>query len=341
MRLSNLNPRLYPVEKLCRLLGVTRQAYYDRISRDVRFSNKVQEEQVVAYIQEQRKKDPRLGINKIYIMSMKGGLPESCRVGRNKMYSIASDNGLLVRETRKAAPRTTDSRHHLSKYPNLVASFIPTAPNQLWVSDITYLELWLNDKEYVFCYVTIIMDAYSRMIKGWDVSDSLEASHALDALKMAVESLGGEIPEGLIHHSDRGVQYASILYVEYLRAHGIAISMTESGNPKENPMSERINSTLKNELLLNNRFEALEAARNAISEAIWFYNYERPHMSIDYLTPAEAEKRTGIIRKRWRSFRDEAIFRELAKDAQKLMVKNADIEEVEGDMPFEVFLGLR
>ena len=211
--------------------------------------------------------------------------------------------------------RTTDSRHGLPVFPNLVFSFIPHRINQLWVSDITYIPVWINENEYAFCYLSLITDAYSHEIIGWQVGNSLATKYTSEALKMAFNRLEGvdeETVSKLIHHSDRGIQYASKDYVFLLKERGINISMTENGNPKDNAIAERINLTIKEEFLKDLRFKSISEVREAIAKAVEFYNNERPHMSIDMMTPAQAAKCNGELKKWWHSYREEAIKRETA-----------------------------
>jgi len=214
-------------------------------------------------------------------------------MGRDAFFDLLRENGLLIRR-RKRVPKTTNSKHWLKKYPNLIEGFIPTAPNQLWVSDITYIRLH-NE----FAYLSLITDAYSHKIIGFYLCENLSAKGCVNALKMALKSL----PEKhrLIHHSDRGVQYCSVEYVSLLEKEHIRISMTQTGNPKENPLAERVNGILKEELL-EDVFPSLTIARNQIATAISTYNFHRPHLSIDMLTPAEAHNSEGPIKKRWKNY---------------------------------------
>lgn len=292
------------------MLGVTTQAYHKR--KDDSVARKVAKEAfALEYIHKTREKAPGIGGVKIWHM-YKRDFPDMERVGRDWFENIINDHGLKIR-AKKRKPRTTDSSHGLPVFPNLVYDFIPTAITQLWVSDITYIPVWLNETEYTFCYLSLIMDAYSHEIIGWSVGSTLETLHTSEALKMAFSRLDGvdeDTVERLIHHSDRGVQYASKDYVKLLQDKKIRISMTESGNPKDNAMAERINSTMKNELLRGLRFTCLKEVRDAISAAVVFYNTARPHMSIDMMTPEEAAKCNGEIHKWWRSYREEAIKRE-------------------------------
>ena len=208
-------------------------------------------------------------------------------IGRDQFVDIINDYGLKVRlKVRK--PRTTDSTHGLPTFPNIIKDFIPTAPNQLWVSDITYITILLDEYTYIFCYLSLILDAYTEEIIGWSVGPTLETTYPIEALRMALKRIEGMTNINLIHHSDRGCQYAGSEYIRLLQEHGIRISMTETSDPKDNAQAERINNTMKNELLKGMRFTNIEEVKAAVARAVDFYNKERPHMSIDMKTPAEA-----------------------------------------------------
>ena len=227
-------------------------------------------------------------------------------IGRDWFENIINKHNLKVRlKVRK--PRTTDSTHGLPTYPNLVKDLIPTRPNQLWVSDITYITIWLDAYHYAFCYLSLILDAYTEEIVGWSVGPTLDAQYPIQALEMALKRLDGQEHIDLIHHSDRGCQYASTRYVKLLKDNNIRISMTESGDPKDNAQAERINNTMKNELLKGIRFTCIKEVIDAVEQAVDFYNNERPHMSLDMMTPAMAAFCEGEIKKRWLSYREKAI----------------------------------
>ena len=226
-------------------------------------------------------------------------------IGRDRFCRIVDENGLKVR-LRIRKPRTTDSTHGLPTYPNLIKDYIPTAANRLWVSDITYIVIMDDDCHYHFCYLSLILDAYSEEIVGWSVSSSLDTDSPKAALKMALKRIDGK-EVNLIHHSDRGCQYASREYVNMLRSHGIKISMTESGDPKDNAQAERINNTMKNELLKDKVFNTIEEVITAIALAVDFYNNRRPHMSVGMMTPSEAAESTGERDMKWTSYRHLAI----------------------------------
>ena len=281
------------------------QAYYQHGESSLR---KLAEEAfVVEFVKRVRCKDPGIGGSKLWRMYRKE-FGDDHAVGYNRFYDIIDKYNLKVRE-RKRRVRTTDSSHDLPLYPNLVKELIPLRPNQLWVSDITYMVICLNAQtgEYDFCYLSIVTDYYTKEIIGWCVGETLEARFAIEALKMALERLGGQPATDLTHHSDRGVQYASYAYTDLLKANNIRISMTECGDPKDNAVAERVNNTVKNELLLGMTFFSIDEVRKAVKAAIDFYNTERPHMSLNWQTPAQAAICTGEIEKKWVSYREKAI----------------------------------
>ncbi|MBR4930339.1 MAG: IS3 family transposase [Bacteroidaceae bacterium] len=295
---------------MCRLLGVSKQAYY---KHDDRLMQRLAREAfVVEFVKDVRRKDPGIGGNKLWLMYTRC-FGEENRVGYNRFYDIIEQYGLKVRK-RKRRVSTTDSRHDLPLYPNLVKSLIPTRPCQLIVSDITYVPLWTDpiDGEYKFCYLSLVTDYYTKEIIGYSVGDTLETKHTLKALEMALGHYEGNDLSGLIHHSDRGVQYASYAYTERLRGHGIGISMTENGNPKDNAVAERVNNTIKNELLKGMSFFTVDEVKAALRTAVDFYNNERPHLSLDGMTPCQASRTTGEIQKNWISFREIAIKKQMS-----------------------------
>ena len=197
---------------------------------------------------------------------------------------------------------------NLPTYPNLVKSVIPMRPNHIWVSGITYIMIEDpgSPQGYRFVFLTIVMDAYSRRILGWYVAPTLEAAYCIRALKMAIGTLPEGFSDTLIHHSDRGTQYASADYIKVLKGSRIVPSMTGDGNPKDNAMAERINNTVKNELLHGKTFTSIKQVTDAVRKAVGFYNEERPHSSIDMLTPNQAHQTEGKLKKHWHSYRDDA-----------------------------------
>lgn len=241
-------------------------------------------------------------------------------IGRDRFMDIVERNGLKLRQ-RKRTTRTTNSNHNYPLYPNLVKDLIPTRVNELWVSDITYIPLGSGEVRK-FCYLSVIMDAYNKEIVGWSVGPTLDTRYPLEALRMALRRIEGK-ETMLIHHSDRGCQYASHEYVSILKALGILISMTENGDPKENAEAERINNTIKNELLKDMTFGSIEEVKNALERAIYFYNNDRPHMSLGMNTPIQAAQQTGEQDRLWRSYRVEWIKKQ-EKAAAQALEDNAD-----------------
>lgn len=293
--------------RLCRLLGKSKQAYYKH-NDDSTARKSALEAFALEYIRKIREEDPGIGGKKLWHMYNRD-FPDKERVGRDWFEDILNRHGLKLRKKMRK-PRTTDSTHGLPVFPNLAYDLIPAAINQLWVTDITYIPVYLDDNTYVFCYLTLIMDAYSHEIIGWSVGPTLETRYCIEALEMAfhrIEGMNYESLRKLIHHSDRGVQYASKEYVSKLLEKHLRISMTQNGDPKENAMAERINSTIKNELLKGKLFRCIQEVRDAVAKAIGFYNTHRPHMSIDMMTPEEAAKCNGELKKLWVSYREIAI----------------------------------
>lgn len=301
--------RHYSITNLCALSGVTRQAFYKH-DDNLLFRRLAIEQFVVQFVHEVRGKDPQIGGDSLWRM-YRSHFCDDYRVGRDVFRSILDERGLKLRHRRRAT-RTTDSRHNLPTYPNLVKNVIPTRPNQIWVSDITYIPIEDPTARlgYRFGFLTIIMDAYSKRIVGWYVAPTLEAVYSIKALKMAIGTLPDDFDETLFHHSDRGCQYASADYISLLTHSHITPSMTESGNPKDNAMAERINSTIKNELLYGKTFTSLQQITEAVKTAVLFYNTERPHSSIDWHTPDEAHKMKGELKRHWHSWREDAIKRQ-------------------------------
>ena len=214
------------------------------------------------------------------------------------MSSFAFRAGSRV-EQKRACHRTTDSRG-VTRFDNLLTDFKLTGVNQVWVSDITYIRVGDG-----FCYLILITDAYSHQVVGHNFGACMDAAFCLVALEMALASRQDPAGE-LVHHSDRGLQYCSKLYTGMLKGEGIAISMTESGDPLENAVAERMNGILKDSFEVDRTFSSFEEARQFILEAIHYYNNRRPHSSCDNLTPKEASARTGTLKRHWKGFAEKA-----------------------------------
>lgn len=245
-------------------------------------------------VEKQRQLMPKIGGRKLLEL-IQPCLPAELSIGRDSFFDFLRRKGLLVGKRRRRI-KTTYSNHWLHKYPNLIKEFIPICANQLWVSDITYVETASG-----FVYLNLITDAYSRKIVGWAVGKTLEAKYTVQALKMALK----QVPrgtEGLIHHSDRGVQYCCSDYVKVLNKNHIQISMTENGDPRENAIAERVNGILKDEWLTQMKLSSIEDAINEIKRIVEIYNRYRPHTSLDMKTPEYAHSQTGKFKKRWKTY---------------------------------------
>ena len=186
---------------------------------------------------------PRLGVRKLQVILSEDGH----EISRDKLFNILRDSGLLVRRSRTRII-TTDSRHWMKKWKNLIKGITPDHPDQIWVSDITYIEVLQGDQKS-FMYLSLITDAFTHEVVGYALHDTLDTEGPLRALTMAISSRPAEALRGLIHHSDRGSQYCSQEYVRRLQNLGILISMTDNGDPYENAIAERVNGILKTEWL--------------------------------------------------------------------------------------------
>ena len=277
---------------MCGLFGKTRQAYYRHLN--YKYVEMATEEIVLSLVYEYRSEMGRIGCRKLQHL-INSRLPEDMKVGRDALYSLLERNSLLHKRRHKSV-RTTWSNHWMHKYPNLITGVIPTASNQIWVSDITYIET-VNDG---FMYLHLVTDLYSRKVMGWCLSPTLHAEHTLKALEMAIRNAGCNLT-GLIHHSDRGCQYCSERYVSLLKSSGMLISMTQSGDPLENAVAERVNGIIKNEWLMHENIMDGNIALKRISEIINIYNNIRPHASLNYLTPESAYTENGILERKWKN----------------------------------------
>jgi transposase InsO family protein len=263
------------MKQICDILEISREGYYK--GKRTKEKKKLREEMIIQLVQSHRRKMPRIGGKKLYRMILPDLERMKIKLGRDKFFKLLGKNGLLIHR-KKRYTKTTNSSHRFKIYKNLIKGLEPDQRNKVWVSDITYIVV--DDS---FSYLSLITDLYSRKIVGYDISDSLSMEGSIRALKMAIK----DKPDlsGLIHHSDRGLQYCSNLYTEILTGNKILISMSEKGNPYENAVAERINGILKEEFMLGETFKTKELAYRAVKEAIETYNELRPHMSINYMTP--------------------------------------------------------
>lgn len=266
----------------CALFGISKQAYYKKIKAK---KKKYQANEAVrSSVLELRKRMPRLGTRKLHYLLKSNGIS----IGRDQLFCWLRTEGLLVYK-KKRYTVTTNSKHWMRKYPNLIKGRVINRPEQLWVADITYLDT-ADDGNI---YLHLVTDAYSKQIMGYELCNNMEAGSTLKALKMAVKGRGyRSLP--LIHHSDRGLQYCSKLYTGYLLENNITISMTENGSPYDNAVAERVNGILKDEFGLSEQLDNHSEAFLQVKESIHAYNVLRPHLSCEMLTPEQMHQQQSI-----------------------------------------------
>lgn len=259
---------------------MSRQNYY--AVRRLRQRRQVDEGLIVELVKRERQQQPRLGGRKLLYLLCADLREAGIEIGRDRFFEVLAENDLLV-VPKRGVPRTTNSRHSLPVFVNLLEGRVISGPNEAWVSDLTYIRT-----DEGFLYAALITDAYSRKIVGAHIGDSLEAEGCLTALEQALRDLPDD--KYPIHHSDRGCQYCCHEYVGRLRARGLAISMTQVMHCYENAKAERVNGILKQEYHLDQRFRTKVQAKAAFRQAIWLYNNRRPHLSLSYQFPAEVHK---------------------------------------------------
>ena len=272
-------------------MGYTPQAYHKHNKKQ--FIQHFNEGLILQEIDAIRKHQPRCGGRKLFIELQPFFKQHNISIGRDKFFDLLKRHKLLVRKTKRNV-YTTMSKHHYYRYPNLAKSFSPMKAHELWVSDITYIPL----KER-FAYLFLITDAYSRKIVGYHVSDDMKVSSAIVALKQALAQK--PIETIVIHHSDRGIQYCSNEYVSLLQQHNAMISMTESGDPLENAIAERVNGILKTELI-SSAYNDVHTASIHISRCITIYNHRRRHSSLNWQIPAIVHEQKGPQFRRWKNY---------------------------------------
>ena len=282
------------VEVLCRLFGKTRHAYYDH---QWRFQgDSLKDEIILQLVHRIRETLPRLGTRKLQHLLKPQLISHGIEVGRDYLFDLLEEHRLLIRQ-RKRRMFTTDSRHWMRKYANLTKLLVINRPEQLWVSDMTYIKV-MNQ----WGYLSLITDAYSHKIMGFCFRNDMLAEGCVDALQMALNNRS-YTNQSLTHHSDRGSQYCCKEYVDLLRSEGIDISMTENGDPYENALAERVNGILKGEFNLYGSSQNFEQTYQRIVKSINAYNDMRPHSSCDLMTPNKAHEQLTVLNKRWKNYR--------------------------------------
>ena len=269
---------------LCRMVGMTRQNDYQ--SRQVRERLTVDEELVLEFIRKERSYMPRLGCRKLLHLVQAELAAAGVRIGRDRFFALLRRQNMLIERPKRGAC-TTDSRHGLAVYPNIAKDMAVTGPHQLWVSDITYIRT-----DEGFMYLSLVMDAFSRKIVGFDSSDTLEMEGVIRAGAQAIKQLPAEAYA--VHHSDRGSQYCSQPYIKQLQTAGMGVSMTEENHCYENGKAERLNGILKQELGMGTSFSRKAMVAPAVAEAVAIYNQCRPHGKLNMRVPQQVHS-DGII----------------------------------------------
>ena len=261
---------------LCELANMTPQNYYAR--RSVWRRQEVDRQLMLELVRAQREHQPRLGVRKLYYLIKVEMEAAGVKMGRDRLFEELGEAGLLVERKRSEWPRTTQIDPNLPVFKNLIKGWQVSGRNQVWVADLTYIRT-----QEAFMYLGLITDKWSRKIVGFHLGETLEAATALKALAMALKGL--KQSERPIHHSDRGCQYASHLYVDRIKQAGLTMSMTEKNHSAENALAERVNGILKQEYWLDANFQTKPEARRATIEGVHLYNNRRPHTALGFKTP--------------------------------------------------------
>lgn len=269
----------------CRHLGISKQAYYKL--RENRAKQKEKEEEIIRKVLSVRQEQPRLGTRKLHYI-----LKSELSVGRDKLFEILRKEQMLITKRRKYV-KTTNSKHWMRTYADSSKQLQLKEPEQLWVADITYLS---TREETV--YLHLVSDAYSKQIMGYTLSKDLKAESTVKALQMALKRRVYQNRD-ILHHSDRGLQYCSRVYIDELRRNRCQISMTQDGSPYDNAVAERINGILKDEFYCDEKFDSFEQAKKHVEQSIMIYNTKRPHLSCSMLTPAEMHQQNFLPVKLW------------------------------------------
>lgn len=250
----------------------------------------MKQDAVKELVDRERKQLPRIGTRKVYYLIKESLREQGLKFGRDKLFDLMRFYGLQIKPRRRYT-QTTMSKHWLRKWPNIVKGKILDQPDQVWVSDITYIKT-----EEGNCYLNMITDAYSRKIMGYAVQDNMETESMIEALKMAVTNRNNPLVS-TIHHSDRGMQYCSKEYTLMTAKNNIELSMTENGDPYENALAERMNRTIKEEFGMDRKMKSKEQVKKLVEESIFLYNNKRPHLALQMKTPNQVyNKNPGNLR---------------------------------------------
>ena len=266
------------------MFGVSRQAIYKQ--EKVFEQKRMIAAKVKAMVRTQRMSMPRLGTRKLYYLLKSDFRRNNIKMGRDGLFDCLKREHMLIKPVRNYT-KTTWSRHWLYKHKNLAANLSVQQPEQLWVSDITYIKTKAQD-----CFLSLVTDAYSRRIMGYHVSDNLKTESVIQALKMAVADRVYRHP--LMHHSDRGMQYCADPYQQLLQANGMTCSMTDGYDCYQNALAERVNGILKNEFLLHTPAD-ISQLQKIVRQTIETYNNKRPHLSLNMKTPNQIHKEDSVM----------------------------------------------
>lgn len=267
---------------MAQTFNYSRQHYYKQ-KQDLQRKND-KEKQVRCLVLAERRLLPRVGGRKTYHLITPFLQVQHIKFGRDKLFKLLKEYDLLIKPRRRYI-QTTNSKHWMRKYPNRAKELNVTMPEQLWVSDITYIKTKEGN-----CYLSMVTDAYSRKIMGYSIADDMEAGTVAKALQMAIKNR--LYSNALIHHSDRGLQYCSKQYVSLANNNNISLSMTEQSDPYENALAERMNRIIKEEFCLDHQLASKKQAAEAVKQAIEIYNNYRPHQSLSLKTPYQIHQKT-------------------------------------------------
>jgi len=273
------------LSKICRLFGISRQAIYQERQRICTREKELLE--VKLLVEEIRLEQPRLGTRKLYYLLKNKFSLKHIKIGRDALFDYLRRENLLI-YPKKRYTKTTFSKHWLRKYPNLLKTIDLKRKEQVFVSDITYVKTKTN-----VCYLSLVTDAYSRKIMGYELSENMNAENVVKAIKMAIKNRTGYLP--LIHHSDRGLQYCSEIYQKVLGDNKITPSMTDGYDCYQNALAERINGILKQEFLIY-KCKNIHDLKQMVKESIYIYNNKRPHLSLKMKTPEIMHKKSGKVK---------------------------------------------
>ncbi len=277
-RNSEKEKKAFKVKWIFESLGITKQAYYQGLNRDK--IRELEREKVIDLVIKYRKTLPKTGTVKLYEYLQPKLMENNIKMGRDALNDLLRSRGMLIRKT-KRFHITTDSKHFYYKYPNLLTELDINHSEQVFVSDITYIQ---TDEGHA--YLALITDAYSRKIMGWSIENNMKVQMVKDALEMAHKNcIFNHI--SIIHHSDRGIQYCCPDYSQYAENKGFVLSTTQQYDPYENAIAERINGILKYEFGLKNTIKTVKIAQMIVAEAVELYNNQRMHWSLDLKKPQE------------------------------------------------------